>query len=489
MLLPSLVLGLGALTAPPGEVPDADPPRLAISAVRFYVPDGREVQTSVLALFQVPYALADSANSRIAWKNTIEVFDTANTRIYEESWWAGAPASFRVPDAYAVETLRFPFAPGRYRLVVTVEDSVSGKSAKASTDLVAFDRPPAVSDLLIASDMRIVTPGDTTSLPGEISRGNVRFVTSPDLVLDGMRPNLAFLLEAYSSTETSATTRIEIRNEAGSETVYRLTPFEQMIPAGGGVIRGHFSLEGLPEGKYQVVATVTVNGQDVAREGTFEVGSLQVAMARNIAMRNAQRGLDETYFGSLSEDELDEAVGALDLIAKSSELEVYKARGDGALSVSAKRQFLIQFWADRDLDKSTPVNETRIAFYDAIELANTEFTESGRNARPGWRTDRGRVFVKYGKPDDRTHFPAADRAPNYEIWRYTQGRMRYYIFADQSNFGQYRLVKSNDLQESSMPNWCEIVTPQAVRNNVEPYLGQRFLSTTSGELGSGVYCN
>lgn len=489
MLLPSLVLGLGALAAP-SETPAVAPPRLAISAVRFFVPQEKEVQTSVLAFFQVPYALADSANSRIAWRNTIEVFDTAGTQIYEESWWAGAPASFRLPDAYAVETLRFPSVyPGQYRLVVTVQDSVSGRTVNASTQLVAFDEPPQVSDLLLASDMRIVTPGDTTSLPGEIARGNVRFVTAPDLVLDGMRPNLAFLLEAYGSTETSAVTRIEIRNEAGSETVYRLTPFEQMIPSGGGVIRGHFSLEGLPEGKYQVVATVAMGSSSIERTGTFEVGSLQAAMARNIAMRSAQRGMDETYFGTLSEDELDEAVGALDLIANRSELEVYKARGDGALSVSAKRQFLIQFWADRDLDKSTPVNETRIAFYDAIELANREFTESGRNARPGWRTDRGRVFVKYGRPDDRTQFPSADRAPNYEIWRYTQGRMRYYIFADQSNFGQYRLVKSNDLQESSMPNWCEIVTPQAVRNNVEPYLGQRFLTATAGEAGTGVYCN
>ncbi|HRP08843.1 MAG TPA: GWxTD domain-containing protein [Gemmatimonadales bacterium] len=492
MLLPSLVLGLGALVTPSPERPDVAPPRLAISAVRFFVPQQDEVQTSVLAFFQVPYAIADSANARIAWKNTIEVFDTVGTRIYEESWWAGAPASFRIPEAYAVETLRFPFSPGRYRLVVTVQDSVSGRSVNASTELTAFDSPPAVSDLLLASEMRIVSPGDTTSLPGEISRGNVRFVTAPDLVLDGMRPNLAFLLEAYGSSESAATTRIEIRNESGSETVYRLTPFEQMIPAGGGVIRGHFSLEGLPEGRYQVVATVSIAGRDVQRTGTFEVGSLQAAMTRNIAMRNAQRGLDETYFTSLSEDELDEAVGALDLIAKPSELEVYKASGDGALSVSAKRQFLIQFWADRDLDKSTPVNETRMAFYDAIELANQEFMESGRNARPGWRTDRGRVFVKYGKPDDRTQFPAADRAPSFEIWRYTQGRMRYYIFADPTNFGQYRLVKTNDLQESSMPNWCEIVTPQAVTRNIEPYLGQRFLTTTGGssrESGMGIYCN
>jgi GWxTD domain-containing protein len=212
-------------------------------------------------------------------------------------------------------------------------------------------------------------------------------------------------------------------------------------------------------------------------------------MARNIAGRNALRGIDEAYFGTLSEQELDDAAEVLEVIAKPSELAVYQASGDRALTVSAKRQFLTQFWAERDLDKATPANETRMAFYEAIEYANANYGEAGRNARPGWKTDRGRVFVKYGRPDDRTAFPAANRAPNFEIWRYTQGRVRFYIFADPNNFGNYRLVKTNDLQENSASNWCEIITPQAVMTEVEPYLGQRFLSSTAAAGTNQILCS
>lgn len=481
MLLPSIVLALAAVAAQ--DQRPADPPRLAVQAVRFFIPGEQQPQTSVLAFVQVPYVLAEPAGDRIAWQSTLEVFDAQGTKVYTEQWWAGAPASFRIPEAYGMESLRFPSVlPGRYRIVVTVRDSVSGRSASAETEVVGFASAPAVSDLLLASEMRVVSGTDTLSYPGEVSRGNVRFITSPDLVLDGLRPNLAFLLEAYTQAEGAATTRLEIRNRAGTETVYRLAPFEQTIPAGGGVIRGSFSLEGIPEGDYQVLATVTIRGQATERTGNFSVGSLDVAMARNIAARNAQRGMDEPYFGSLSEEELDAAAEVLEVIAKPSDLAVYKASGDGALTVSAKRQFLIQFWAERDLDKATPANETRMAFYDAIEYANTAYGEAGRNARPGWKTDRGRVFVKYGRPNDQTSYPAANRAPTFEIWRYTQGRMRFYIFADQNNFGNYRLVKTNDLQENSASNWCEILTPQVVMRDVEPYLGQRFVTVT----GSGV---
>jgi GWxTD domain-containing protein len=485
MLLPSLVLALGSMAASSPQ--PVDPPRLAVQVVRFYVP--QEQHTSVLAFLQVPYALAEPAGDRIAWHNTLEVFDGEGRRVYDEEWWAGAPASFRVPDAYGMEALRFPAVlAGKYRIVVTVKDSLTGRAATAETELEGFASAPMVSDLLLASEMRVVAPGDTATLPGEIARGNVRFVTSPDLVLDGLTPNLAFLMEVYTSTEQTATTSLEVRDQAGTTSVYRIAPFEQTVPAGGGVIRGMVPLEGLPEGKYQVVATVNVGGSATERSAPFAVGALDEALARGIASRNARRGMDEPWFNSLSEDELDAAAEVLEVIAKPSELAVYKARGDGALSVSAKRQFLIQFWAERDLDRSTPINETRLAFYDAIEFANVNFAESGRNARPGWKTDRGRIFVKHGVPQDRTAFAPADRAPAFEIWRYTQGRMRYYIFADQNNLGTFRLVKTNDLQESSSPNWCEIVTPQAVMKEVEPYLGQRFVtsSVSAGETGNAI---
>jgi GWxTD domain-containing protein len=491
MLLPSLALALGALQAPVVSAP----PQLAVHAIRFFAPQAGE--TMVLAFVQVPYILAEPAGDRIAWHTQLEVVDAGGERLYAEDWWAGAPASFRVPEAYGIEALRFrPVNAGRYTIRVTVRDSVSGRTAMVETEVVAFSDPPPVSDMLLASEMRVTAPGDTSTLPGEIARGNLRFITAPDLTLDGLTPRLSFMLEAYSTAEAGATTRLTIRQKGDGTTIYQLAPFEQTIPAGGGVIRGQFPLEGLAEGQYELVASITMAGSVTERTAGFAIGSLEAAMARSIATRNAQKGLDEQYFASLSEDELDAAADVLEVIAKSSDLAVYKASGDGALTVSAKRQFLVQFWAERDLDRSTPINETRLAFYDAIDYADQLFGESGRNARPGWKTDRGRVFVRYGRPDERNPFPSGNRAPAYEIWRYTQGRLRFYIFADENNFGNYRLIKSNDLQEPGTQNWCEILTPQVVRNDVEPFLGQRFLVLTgdpddAGETGSGgqILCN
>lgn len=478
MMLPSLVLALGALVGAPVQ---SAQPQLAVKAVRFFMPDSGG--TVVLAFLQVPYVLADpTPGGRIAWETTVEVFDGAGSKLYSESWYAGAPASFRLPEAYGVEPLRLGrMTTATYRIKVSVRDSVSGRSTSAETEVHEFAQRPLLSDLLLASQMRIAASGDTVVLPGEFARGNVRFVTTPMLTLDALTPNLAFLLEAYTGIEASATTRLEIRTLADRETLYRLNPIDQTVPAGGGVIRAEIPLDGIPEGDYELVARVTMGDRVEEQSARFSVGSLEAAMERDIAHRQATRGLDDAYFGSLGEDDLDQAADVLSLIALPRELEVYQANGDGALSVNAKRQFLVQFWAERDQSPQTQVNEYRMAFYDLIERANGLFAESGRNARPGWKTPRGRIYVKYGEPESRTVFPSRERAPEFEIWRYSQGRGNWYIFADRSNFGNFELLKTNDQAEVSAPNWCEILTPQVVQREVEPNLGQQFVDLGTGD--------
>jgi GWxTD domain-containing protein len=480
MLLSHVFLALGGLTSQAA-------PQLALQAVRFYAPSAQ--QTYVMAFLQVPYALTEPAGGRIAWETTMVVRDAENNEIYKESWWSGAPATHRVPDAYAMEDLILPMKSGRYRIFVTVRDSVSNRSANVETAVEGYRDTPGISDLLLASQMRLAEGADTVPGPGEISRGNIRFVTTPSLTLDALRPNLAFLMEAYTNNESRVTTRMTVKDKAGT-VIHSLPPFEQTVPEGGGVIRGQFSLEGLSEGNYVLVASVNLGGRSFERESPFAVGSLEAAMARDVAQRTTGKLLDEVYFENLPEAELDAAAEVLELIARNNQLAVYQAKGDGALSVRAKRKFLIDFWQERDATPATDVNETRIAFYDAIDYANQNFSDAGRNARPGWKTDRGRIFVRNGMYDDKYSQPSSSgRGAPFEIWRYTaSGRPRFYIFADRSNFGNFVLIKTNDLQEASAPNWAEILTPEVVLQQVETFLGQRFCRAQGADANQ-LFCS
>ena len=471
-MLYGLLLTFGALSA---GVPV--PPRLAVRAIRFFVPSA--MQTQVIGFLQVPYALTEPAGNRIAWETTVVIKDAAGTRLGSQSWWSGRPASAREPEAMGMEPLQFPpMMPGSYLIQVSVRDSVSGKIATTETVIEAFAASPGVSDLLLASAMRLAAPGDSVPGLGEFSRGSYRFVTAPDLKLDAVNPMASYLLEAYCLAETEASTVIEVR-DAGGKSIYKLPASRQMIPAGGGVIGGQLPLEGLSEGNYQFVVAVTLAGQTVERSGDFAIGSLEAAVARNIASRSAAKGIDASFFGSMTEEELDQAADALSLIATSKQLAVYKKSGADKLSITAKRAFLVGFWTERDLNKATPENETRIAFYESIDYVNKAFGEAGRGARPGWKTERGRIWARNGAPDDNFKRQQEGRAPSYEVWRYTRGKLRYYIFADRSGIGNYVLMKSNDLKDPGLAGWIEIMTPEAVRD-LGQYLGLNFFETSPG---------
>ncbi len=67
------------------------------------------------------------------------------------------------------------------------------------------------------------------------------------------------------------------------------------------------------------------------------------------------------------------------------------------ISTDAERDaFIDRFWKMRDTDPSTEENEFRSEHYARIKYVNERYGEGV----PGWRTDRGRIWIMHGPPDD-----------------------------------------------------------------------------------------
>lgn len=64
-----------------------------------------------------------------------------------------------------------------------------------------------------------------------------------------------------------------------------------------------------------------------------------------------------------------------------------------------KDNFIEQFWFRRDTDPQTIENEFKIEHYRRIAYANDHFSVGA----PGWKTDRGRVYIINGEPDSIEH--------------------------------------------------------------------------------------
>ncbi|MBP6909950.1 MAG: GWxTD domain-containing protein [Candidatus Saccharicenans sp.] len=81
--------------------------------------------------------------------------------------------------------------------------------------------------------------------------------------------------------------------------------------------------------------------------------------------------------------------------------------------------FIEAFWKHRDPIPETEENEFKIEHYKRIDYVNRYF---GREAaKPGWMTDRGRMYIILGPPNDIQHIDGKSEIYNCEIWFY-QGK-------------------------------------------------------------------
>ena len=79
--------------------------------------------------------------------------------------------------------------------------------------------------------------------------------------------------------------------------------------------------------------------------------------------------------------------------------------------------------------------------------------------KEGWKTDRGRVYLIYGGPDEIERFPNEIETRPYEIWHYesVEGGV-IFVFADITGFGSYQLVHSTKRGELRDDSWVRRIT-------------------------------
>jgi len=120
-----------------------------------------------------------------------------------------------------------------------------------------------------------------------------------------------------------------------------------------------------------------------------------------------------------------------------------------------RERFIEEFWRRRDPDPDTDENEFKEEYYERIAYANEHFA----SGIPGWKSDRGRIWIMYGKPDERETHPMGGsyERPSYEgggstttypfeIWFYRYiagvGSGVEIEFVDPTGSGEYRIARN-----------------------------------------------
>src|SRR5258708_510726 len=150
-------------------------------------------------------------------------------------------------------------------------------------------------------------------------------------------------------------------------------------------------------------------------------------------------------------------------IITDEELSAFKK-----LATNAERdQFMEAFWQRRDPTPDTEENEYKEEHYRRIVFANDHY----QAGTPGWRTDRGRIYIMYGKPDSIDAHPAGGPYQRtaeegggqtetfpFEIWRYRYidgiGQEIEIEFVDDCGCGAYQMTLDRSKKDAllNIPN-------------------------------------
>lgn len=139
-----------------------------------------------------------------------------------------------------------------------------------------------------------------------------------------------------------------------------------------------------------------------------------------------------------------------------------------ALTTDEEREnFIEQFWLRRNTDPREGGNSFKVEHYRRIVYANEHFA----SGIPGWKTDRGRIYILYGEPDGKETHPSGGSYQRefwegggstsvypFERWRYRHidgvGDDVELEFVDKSFTGEYRLAMSSEEKDAllTVPN-------------------------------------
>lgn len=260
-------------------------------------------------------------------------------------------------------------------------------------------------------------------------------------------PKLHYYIELYNLTGDGSPRQydveIAIADVSGSVTAqrnYRVnSKYESRVKVGS------FDISALKNGLYSLIYAVSdsVKNYSVYRRANFRVINSEPTEAeKNDAISFAQ-----SIYANMDLESVDNRFAQAEYIASTQEIRVYRALSD----VDSKRRFMFDFWKERT--KLQPGLQDE--YYKRVEYVTDLYRFANYE---GWKSDRGRVYVMYGKPDRVDRQYSSQNSKPYEIWQYheLQGGVKF-LFVDESGFSDFKMVSSTMRGEIQDPNWDNLL--------------------------------
>lgn len=337
-------------------------------------------------------------------------YDSEDRQITGDDWsyhdLPGSAAREENDGKILARSYTFRLPAGKTRLKVGVEEPDTGSREERSLEFEVLRFEEAglgASDLVFGVCRDLVVSAPAGGFVGPV-------LPHPSRRYGDDTPSICVYAEIYDDREASGPldVRYRVRDAGGrtfEDTTFAVTAAGESTEL---LLRPRFT--GLSLGRYELDVVVEHGGEKVKRKGVFDIDETRIAFIRDAEKLRTVLGY----------------------VATNEELRALDEASDDSLGALWTR-----FWERRDPTPDTRHNEAMLEFMRRVEYATQNFGV----LEPGWRSDRGRIHIKYGPPDQIERILNDAYRPPTEIWYY-YGRNLTYVFQDLDGFGRYRLAGS-----------------------------------------------
>lgn len=390
-----------------------------------------------LAFRKVEKQWLDTLRINLSFEKSGEIVDSATlTRIVVIPQGAMVTENYFIFDKFGSQ-----LPPGEYVISLDVLDLGDGDSKKIAEKFTVRERTAnlSMSDIALLSS---VAPDSSNSI---FTYKGLKMLPKPDRTYGSFFPVMLISAEVYLPEEAGSLLVSEYTiKDANGITERAFTPETTVIKQKEILILNGINVVGLQEGEYilSLFLKELKTGQSAIGKRNFKVLKQKEIIEKKIT----------SQLGEDTEREFEYA----EYLMTQSEISMFKS-----LKENGKREYLTRWWESKDPTPNTPDNEFRAEILDRWHYANEAFNERGGAEKSGWKSDRGRVFIKYGAPNNIEQNPFAMGSAPHEQWDYfnIQGGV-VFVFADILGIGEYKLIHSTASGEIYDPNWGDKVTRQ-----------------------------
>jgi GWxTD domain-containing protein len=368
---------------------------------------------------------------------------TERTRNYKSSYTESETLS---SSRQFVDVFPFELPTGIYQVTVDINDKVSNKTDVQTIEI----QIPQYSTALMLSHIELATKISKAEKISNFSiKNNIEILPNPSSIYNLTQPVLYFYCEAYNlELDENGLNNYQyhyfISDEAGNlirdfPEATKSTDTTTIAEASG------MNIIAMAANDYMLNIEIKDNlsGESATRQKKFIFDKPDRKFTDTRALER-----DEAYgiYVGMDEAQLKSEFEKVKYIATSDEKDIFEE-----LNVDGMRRFLLQFWKKRDPDPATPINEYKRLYFENISIANANYST---HSREGWKSDRGRVLLIYGRPDEIERNPSSIDTQPFEIWYYysLEGGVEF-VFADISGYGSFELLHSTFRSEISDPDW------------------------------------